>query len=148
MQMVWSNELETGISEIDNGNRKIVDCINNLSAAKAVGNRDELVAVIERLLDHVCNQFMLEEHMMEEAGYAYHKAHEKVHEVFAKKLAELRGRVQAGESPFDDVISMLTHWVEGHIQNEDKMYADTVLVKIRQEGGDSWVTGVMKKLFG
>lgn len=148
MQKQWSSNLETGIAEIDAGNKKIVDYINSLTAAKESGNRDELVDVLENLLDHVCNQFMFEEHMMEEAGYEFHKAHEKVHEVFAKKLAEFRGRVQAGDSPFDEVIAMLDHWVDGHIHNEDKMYAETVLVKIKQEGGQSWVKGIMKKLFG
>jgi hemerythrin len=148
MQKVWSSDLETGIAEIDSGNKKIVDYINSLSAAKETGNRDELVNVLENLLDHVCNQFMFEEHMMEEAGYEFHKAHEKVHELFAKKLADFRGRVQAGESPYDEVIAMLDHWVDGHIKNEDQMYAETIQTKIEQEGGESFVKGVLKKLFG
>ena len=148
MQKVWSSDMETGIAEIDAGNKKIVDYINSLSAAKEAENRDELVNVLENLLDHVCNQFMFEEHMMEEAGYEFHKAHEKVHELFAKKLADFRGRVQAGESPYDDVIAMLDHWVDGHIKNEDQMYAETVQIKIKKEGGESFVKGVLKKLFG
>lgn len=148
MQKSWSSELETGIAEIDAGNKKIVDYINSLNAAKEVGNRAELVNVLELLLDHVCNQFLFEEHMMEQAGYKYHKAHEKVHELFAKKLADFRGRVKDGETLFDEVIDMLVNWVDGHIQNEDNMYAETLQVKIEQEGGESWVKGVMKKLFG
>ena len=148
MSKVWSSEYETGIPEIDTQNKKLVDYINALDSAKESGDSDVVVKVIESLLDHVCNQFMFEEHMMEEAGYEYHKAHEKVHEIFAKKLAELRGRVQAGESPYDEIISMLSHWVDGHVKNEDKMYAESVQVKIQQEGGDSWVREVMKKLFG
>lgn len=148
MQKVWSSDLDTGVTEIDVGNKKIVDYINNLSAAKESGNRDVLVNVLDQLLDHVCNQFIFEEHMMEEAGYEYHKAHEKVHEVFAKKLAELRGRVQSEESPFDEVIKMLDNWLSGHVKHEDQMYAKTVQDKIEQEGGESWVSGVLKKLFG
>lgn len=148
MEKTWSSDMETGIAEIDAGNKKIVDYINSLNAAKAAGNRDELVKVLENLLDHVCNQFLFEEHMMEEAGYEYHKAHEKVHELFAKKLADFRGQVQAGGSPFDEVIAMLDHWVDGHIKNEDHMYAETVQTKIEQEGGESFVRSVLKKLFG
>ena len=148
MNKSWSSDLETGVSEIDAGNKKIVGYINVLSDAKDKGNRDELVKVLELLLDHVCNQFLFEEHMMEQAGYEYHKAHEKVHELFAKKLAEFRGRINNGETFFDDVIGMLDHWVDGHIRNEDMMYAETLKIKIEQEGGESWVRGVMKKLFG
>lgn len=148
MNKSWSSDLETGITEIDVGNKKIVEYINTLSMAKAKGDRDVLVNILELLLDHVCNQFLFEEHMMEQAGYEYHKAHEKVHELFAKKLADFRGRINDGESPFDDVIAMLDHWVDGHIRNEDQMYAETVQVKIAQEGGESFVKGVLKKLFG
>lgn len=148
MAKEWSGDLETGIAEIDSGNKKLVDLINMLEAAKAEGNRDVLVNVLDSLLDHVCNQFMFEEHMMEQAGYEFHKAHEKVHELFAKKLADCRGRVQSGETPFDDMITMLDHWVDNHVKNEDKMYAETVQTKIEKEGGESFVRNVMKKLFG
>lgn len=148
MQKVWSGELDTGIKEIDVGNKKIVDYINHLNDAKGSGDREVLVTVLEQLLDHVCNQFIFEEHMMEQAGYEYHKAHEKVHEVFAKKLADFRGRFQSGESPFDEVIQMLDNWLSGHVKNEDQMYAKTVQDKIQQEGGDSWVSSVLNKLFG
>ncbi|MDH5185324.1 MAG: bacteriohemerythrin [Gammaproteobacteria bacterium] len=148
MSKLWNSDLETGIPEIDAENKKIVEYINVLSKAKDEGNRTELVNVLDLLLDHVCNQFLFEEHMMKEAGYEYSKAHEKVHELFAKKLADFRGRIKNGETFFDDVISMLDHWVDGHIRNEDQMYAETLQVKITQEGGESWVQGVMKKLFG
>ncbi len=63
-------------------------------------------------------------------------------------MADFRGQVNAGEAPFDDVIAMLDRWVDGHVLNEDQMYAGTVRVKIEEEGGESWVQGVMKKLFG
>ena len=71
-----------------------------------------------------------------------------MHELFAKKLADCRGRVQSGETPFDDMITMLDHWVDNHVKNEDKMYAETVQTKIEKEGGESFVRNVMKKLFG
>ena len=144
----WGSEYETGISEIDTGNRRFVEYINNLQSAKASMDKAELNNVIEHLLEHVCNQFLLEEHMMKEAGYSYAAAHEKVHELFAKKVAELRGRVNSGETPFDDMISCLEKWLESHVRNEDRMYADTIQEKIEQEGGESWVKGLMSKLFG
>lgn len=148
MQKEWSSDLETGIPEIDTGNKQIVEHINNLEKAKEFVDKLELEHVIDALLDHVCNQFLLEEHMMKEAGYEHAVAHEKVHELFAKKIADIRGRFQSGEAPFDDLINMLDKWIDGHVRNEDQLYADTVLVKIEQEGGESWVSGVMKKLFG
>lgn len=148
MHKLWTSDLNTGIPEIDTENRKIVDYINILSSAKEEGDREELGNVLEMLLDYVCTHFTFEEHMMEQADYQYRVAHEKVHELFAKRLADFRGRYKGGESPYDDVIAMLVHWVDDHIRNEDKMYAETVQDKIEQEGGETWVSGVMKMLFG
>ena len=148
MHKLWTSDLDTGIPEIDLENRKIVDYINILSVAKSSGEREELGRVLDQLLDYVCNHFMFEEHMMQQANYEYRVGHEKVHEIFAKKLADFRGRYNDGETPFDDVLSMLIHWVDDHIRNEDGMYAETIQHKIEQEGGETWVSGVMKRLFG
>lgn len=148
MHKLWTSDLNTGIAEIDAENRKIVDYINQLSTAKERGDRDELGNVLNQLLDYVCNNFLFEEHMMEQAAYEFRSAHEKVHELFARRLADFRGRFMSGESPFDDVIAMLVHWVDNHIRHEDKRYASSVQDKIEQEGGKTWVSGVMKMLFG
>lgn len=148
MHKLWTSDLNTGIQEIDVENRKIVDYINTLTAAQSAGDREELGNVLELLLDYVCNHFLFEEHMMEQANYEYRVAHEKVHEIFAKKLADFRGRYRDGETPFDEVIAMLVKWVDDHIRNEDKRYAETVQEKIEEEGGQTWVSGVMKMLFG
>lgn len=148
MHRIWTSDLNTGIPEIDAENRKIVDYINILTAAKAAGDREKLGEVLDLLLDIVCNHFMFEEHMMEQANYQYRGAHEKVHELFAKHLADFRGRYKAGETPFNEVIQMLMHWVDEHIRNQDKMYAESVQKTIENEGGQTWVASVMKRLFG
>ncbi|MDH5766814.1 MAG: bacteriohemerythrin [Gammaproteobacteria bacterium] len=149
MQKLWTSDLNIGIDEIDAGNKKIVDYINHLVNAKQQQNMEELENVIEHLLvDYVCAQFVFEEHLMEQAGYEYRTGHEKVHELFAKKLGDLRVRVQAGDPVFDQVIDMLVHWVDSHVRIEDKMYAESVKLKIDQEGGETWVQGVVKMFFG
>lgn len=146
--MSWTNELDTGIPEIDSENRKIVDYINMISDAQAAGDRNKLGEVLELLLDYVVNHFLFEEHMMEEANYEFRVAHEKVHEIFAKKLADFRGTFKDGGSPFDEVLAMLNRWVDDHIRVEDKRYADSVIETIEQKGGQTWISGVMKKIFG
>lgn len=148
MHKLWTSDLNTGIEEIDTENRKIVDYINILTAARENGDREELGGVLEMLLDYVCTHFIFEEHMMDEANYEHRVAHEKVHELFAKRLADFRGRFRDGETPFDEVIAMLVHWVDEHIRYDDQMYAETVQEKIDEAGGESWVNGVMKMLFG
>jgi hemerythrin len=91
---------------------------------------------------------MFEEHLMQEANYEVFAAHEKIHEIFAKRLAAFRGRFASGENVCEELHTMLKNWMEIHIKQEDKAYAASVQKVIEQEGGSTWVSGVMKRLFG
>lgn len=148
MHMIWTDDLNTGIPEIDAENQKIVKYINTLADAKASGDNEVQGTVLENLLDYVVNHFLFEEHLMEQANYQFRASHEAFHEMFAKNLAKFRGRYHDGEDVSDELIAMLSNWVNVHIRQEDQAYADEVRQTIEKEGGESWVSGVMKKLFG
>lgn len=148
MKVIWTDELNTGIAEIDTQNRRIVGFINQLEEVKQTGEQEKLNDVLEQLLDFVVNHFLFEEKLMEEAGYEFRTAHERVHEIFAKKLADFRGRHANGEDVCDELCTMLTNWVQNHIKQEDKRYAASVQTVIEQEGGTTWVAGLMKRMFG
>ncbi|WP_127478337.1 bacteriohemerythrin [Sulfurivermis fontis] len=148
MRMQWTEELDTGIAEIDVQNRRLGDFINTLSAAQQTGDREQTGWVLEQLLDFAVNNFLFEEKLMEEANYEFRSAHERVHEIFVKKLADFRGRYAKGDDVTEELLAMLTSWVANHIKQEDKRYAATVQQVIAQEGGETWVKGLMKKLFG
>jgi len=146
--MIWTEDLNTGIAEIDAENRKIVNYINALSDAREAGDNAVLGNTLDNLLDYAVNHFLFEEHLMAEANYKYRASHEAIHEMFAKKLADLRGRHGNGEDVHDHLVTMLRDWVNVHIRQEDQKYAEAVNQTIEQEGGQSWISGVMKKLFG
>ncbi len=148
MHFQWTHDLDTGIPEIDEQNRRVADFINALDEARQTADRERVGEVLEHLLDFVCNHFMFEEQLMEKAGYEFLSAHERIHEVFAKRLADFRGRYAKGEDVTEQLLTMLQNWVEIHIKEEDKRYADSVQQVIADEGGRTWVTGLVKKLFG
>lgn len=148
MQLSWSDDLNTGIPEIDAQNRRIVDLANILAEAKQTGDRALVGEVLEQLLDYVVNHFLFEEQLMEEANYEYRAAHERVHELFAKRLADFRGRYAQGDDIIDDLRAMLTGWLQSHVREEDQRYAESVNAKSTEEGGQSWIGGVWNRLFG
>ncbi len=148
MLITWTEDLNTGIPEIDAQNRRLAEFINQLSAARETGDRTLVGNVLDQLLDFVVNHFLFEEHLMEEAGYEFRAAHEKIHEIFAKRLAAFRGRFANGENVCDELHTMLKNWMEIHIKQEDKAYAASLRKVIEEEGGESWMTGVMKRMFG
>lgn len=148
MQLSWSDDLNTGIPEIDAQNRRIVDMANILAEVKQTGERPRVGEVLEQLLDYVVNHFLFEEHLMEEANYEYRAAHERVHELFAKRLADFRGRYAQGDDITDELYAMLAGWLQSHVREEDQRYAESVNAKITQEGGQGWIGAVLTRLFG
>lgn len=148
MSFNWTDDLNTGIAEIDAQNRRLGDFINRLNESENTGDREITGAVLEELLDFSVNNFLFEEKLMEEAGYEFHHAHERVHELFVKKLAEFRGRYANGDDVTGELYTMLMGWVENHVKREDKDYVTSVQQVIEKEGDETWVQGIMKKMFG
>jgi hemerythrin len=148
MLMTWTDELDTGIPEIDVENRRLAGFINTLESARQTADRDAVGGVLEELLDFVVNHFLFEEHLMQEAGYELLHMHEKIHEMFARRIADFRGRYAKGEDIAAELITMLSNWIQNHVRDEDRRYAESVQEKIERSGGKTWVQGIFNRLFG
>lgn len=64
--------------------------------------------------------------MIEEAGYMFSAPHKRVHDLFVRRVAEIKSRFELGEDVADELHGMLSRWLFNHIRNEDRGYVDTV----------------------
>lgn len=124
--MEWTQDLETGIREIDKQHRQFVDLLNELDDAIQTGNADGVKHVIEGVLNYTVTHFEFEEELMQKAGFASLKSHQQSHEFFMRKVAVLRGRSSAGENVSSLLMGMLKSWLANHIKGEDRDYIDSV----------------------
>jgi len=149
--LIWQDSLNTGIDIIDSQHQRIVEMINNLQVAQNAGSRAATAEVIDEMVDYTLSHFAFEEELMEEAGYPFCAAHKRVHEVFARRVSELRMRFQAGEDVVDELRNMLSRWLFNHIRSDDKAYAEQVkqhlnlFVREHQQGG--WIRRTVQRLF-
>ncbi|WCE04066.1 bacteriohemerythrin [Pseudoxanthomonas sp. JBR18] len=149
--LIWQNDLDTGIEEIDRQHRRIVEMINQLHAAQRTHEQLAVGEVIEELVDYTMSHFAFEEELLEEAGYPFTAAHKRVHEVFIRRVNEFRLRFQAGEDVSDDLKHLLSRWLFNHIRNDDKAYAEDVrrhldhFSRAHQQGG--WMKRTLARLF-
>ncbi len=148
MYFQWSDSLNTGIAEIDNQHRAIADYINALYDVEQTNDRDEVGNVLSGLADYTLNHFNFEEQLMEQAGYEFLRAHRKVHELFINRIAEYRGRFLNGENITDELVNLLKSWLANHIKQEDRGYLSTVSVVTEDVKNRSWISGLVKKIFG
>lgn len=147
--MVWTRELESGIPVIDAQHERIVDFINELHDACESGDIHETNHVMEGLLNYTVTHFEFEESLQERAGYAYLKAHRRIHEIFMKRVAEIRSRANKGENVAPELLTLLNGWLISHIKSEDRDYVESV--KQFTESNDievsGWLSLTLKKLF-
>lgn len=158
--VVWLDSYSTGIEEIDNQHRQIVEYINQLSVAF---NRTDMAAVgevLDGLVDYTMSHFAFEESLLEEAGYPLANAHKKIHEMFIRRVDKLQEAFKAGEEVTVEFYTLLKRWLIQHIQRDDMAYASRVKAKLHllvQEepaaAGNtapkgSWIARSLKKFFG
>jgi hemerythrin len=145
----WPDDLNTGISIIDEQHKRIVQYINELHAARMQEDTHLVGEVLGELVDYTISHFAFEESLMEKADYPFVDPHKKVHSLFVERVGVFVERHKAGEDVGEELLYMLHKWLFNHIRNEDGDYAKVVLGTmgdIRKEGG--WLSRTMHKFFG
>ncbi|MDD4911544.1 MAG: bacteriohemerythrin [Sideroxydans sp.] len=148
----WSDDLNTGISVIDSQHRRIVDLINQLNTSNDSGDHEKINAVLAELIDYTLSHFAFEEELQLKAEYPFFKAHKRVHEVFAKRIAQFQIRANNGENVATEVLSLLRIWLVNHIKGDDRDYVDivkkTLGLQATEPKDQVWVVSLLKKVFG
>ncbi len=129
----WTPDLSVGIDAIDDQHKRIVDFINQLNEAGLHQDRGTVNRVLEELLEYTVSHFSFEEAMMEQADYEFFGPHKKVHELFARRVAEYRHRFLLGEDVAIEMQSTLIKWLMNHIKREDMSYASAVRAHLNRE---------------
>lgn len=127
--MRWSEDFVTGIEEIDQQHRGLLDLINEVAPLLALHTSaaPELVShLLDRLNDYVSTHFVCEERLM--ASYRVddrHRAqHSEIHAQFAERVGQLRERLNRGEPQSgSELLMFLARWLVHHILGEDQVLA-------------------------
>lgn len=145
--MEWTRDLDTGIPVIDAQHKRIVEFINELYEARQSGNVSETNHVMEGLLNYTITHFEFEESLQEKAGYPFLKAHQRIHEIFMKKVADIRKRATAGEEVAHELLGLLKGWLVSHIKSEDRDYVESVkkILESDNEADSGWLNSLLKK---
>lgn len=149
--IVWTDDLNTGISVIDKQHHRIVQYINDLDDVSTSHDREQLGNVLQELVDYTLSHFAFEESLMEEAGYLFVNGHKKVHEMFTRRVSDFMQRFNMGEDITEELLSTLRSWLINHIKTDDDDYSDVVknsMTKGQSVNDESWLSKSVKKFFG
>ncbi len=128
IKLEWSDEFNTGIELIDKQHQILVRAINLLGLALERGSDKELMdAIFETLADYTATHFADEERMFEAAGYPESEEHKRTHQIFLKRVQELKAQFDAGGDNAREVMLFLVDWLKNHILGTDRKYIPYVL---------------------
>ena len=147
----WESGLDTGIQVIDNQHKRIVGYINELIDARASLDKAKISHVLDELVDYTLSHFTFEESLMEEAGYPFIKGHQRVHQLFAKRIGDYVQRFKMGEDITEELLNTLKAWLINHIKSDDNDYAEIVRENLQGlDAGkkDGWLARSLKNIFG
>lgn len=122
--MQWTDAFVTGISQIDQQHRWLVESINQLHDEISGKNADKEVVykILHGLIDYTFNHFIVEEDLFKRFDYPKTDAHLEEHNKFTRDTAALLEKFEGGETLRADALEFLREWLSHHILTVDMAY--------------------------
>lgn len=123
MSIKWSDDLSTGMSEVDSQHKELFTRINDLFDACNQGKgKSEVAGVMEFLESYVVEHFNTEEKYMQKYNYAGYSVHLTNHRECIENLSVLKKDFEKEGATVDIVLRMnhlLVEWFINHICRVD-----------------------------
>lgn len=147
---IWSEVYVTGLPEVDQQHRHLVDVINRFGEALTRGTvttEVEIAELFSELTTYAEHHFRDEEALMGLAGVdpRYVEHHHREHQGFLEEVLRMRAD-KATKDPSSFLLQFLTHWLAYHILGSDQVMARQVAAIATGESAESaWRIGATQR---
>jgi len=127
MRIQWNNsEHSIGIDALDNQHKELFNITNTLVDLQEKGaSKTEILKVMKRLHAYTNYHFSTEEGLFLKFEYPEREDHHFIHKGFSEKVRYHFDQVQNNtDEDLSNLIELLVTWVKGHINQEDRRYAE------------------------
>ncbi|ACV35888.1 bacteriohemerythrin [Accumulibacter sp.] len=125
----WDETFDTGLPEVDEQHRRLVQLINVLASHVAFRTHiPQLEEMFDELADYAVYHFRTEEAVWHEhlAGDQSEVDHQAIHASFVQEVSRLRGQPD-GQRAAEETLAFLARWLISHILESDRYMACTTL---------------------
>jgi hemerythrin-like metal-binding protein len=126
----WSPLFETGLTDVDDQHRRLVELVNQLGEDADSGSAEKIDQTIGALAEYTVYHFQCEEAIMENDAVAvtYADRHRETHRRFVAQVVEWIERRKRGESiNLGQLLEFLANWLVFHILGDDQSLGRQVL---------------------
>lgn len=121
MHIEWKSIWETGITEIDDQHKHLVEIINHLlTAMEEHKESEEFAKIMADLIEYTQTHFKSEEEYFEKHNYCGINEHKAQHKVLVKQIIHILNDVKHGKTNVpQELLGILKNWLIKHVQNYD-----------------------------
>lgn len=122
----WNDELAFGIPLVDEEHKALIGMVNRVYELIGADQLEEAKRFLtDSILKYTQTHFRDEERYMEEIGYPDLERHKKIHQNFARLVAEEAEKVKGGNrKDFEVLLGLLWSWLYRHIMVTDRKFAE------------------------
>jgi len=125
MPILWSPELATGNSAIDDQHLRLFQLFNDLEEAVArMQGEGEVGRTLNALSVYVVAHFRMEEDLMRQGSFPGLDAHLEDHRAMRLQVEAMVDQFHGVGLDPTQVLRALKRWLVGHVQNEDRAMAE------------------------
>lgn len=129
--LAWKEEQHTGLPDVDEAHRVLMEHINTLSAQIDQDDCGKFADIFPFLARHTQHLFPIEEKLMRENNYPFAEGHAQEHKRFIENFAELEKKARIGkEDPrylaFRTEL-LLLDWFASHATKADRHFSRSLL---------------------
>jgi len=124
VQLRWKKAFDSGHAEIDAQHRALFEISNDLLSSVLAGRpRDEIGAIVDRLLEGVARHFKFEEGLLASVGYADLEAHAREHASMSAEAQQLATKFHDGKLDVGTLFQFLAYeLVARHMLGADRQF--------------------------
>ncbi|GAB6166380.1 hemerythrin family protein [Thermostilla marina] len=142
MPVTWTKQMATGVPEIDEEHRRLLEQLNGfLDSLRNGKSKTVLGELIDFLGEYSMEHFRHEERVMEQYDCPFKDENIRQHAEFRDRLADARSRLER-EGPTEELAHhvklALFDWIVEHIKGVDSKLADSVAVEAERRVGTAW----------
>jgi hemerythrin-like metal-binding protein len=121
--MNWSSALASGIQDIDDQHKKLIEISNRLYAAMQRNeDKQSIGSLLDQLIEYTSYHFKFEEDLMEKHGVTGVPTHREQHAKLVNDVVEHQARFRKGDALSTDLMAFLRDWLVNHIMKTDRAF--------------------------
>lgn len=122
--IAWTAEMSVGVEEIDNQHKQFIQIMSDFYDAFNKGKvKEELAAILERLIKYADFHFKTEEKYFDKFNYEFADEHKAKHRDLENKAFIFKDRFEEeGIAIVEEFMEFLTDWLVDHLETADQKY--------------------------